>query len=120
MYSTRQPNSRPYQPQQTQHPRPVPATRRQEAEALFTKTRRPTPKTEEIRHQLQLPSLQRSTATSTPAAPAPVEKVLTPEQKKQLRTLYLYGMTAREAADHFGVSLRTIDNALGSFSRKRG
>jgi len=41
-------------------------------------------------------------------------------QKKQMRTLYLYGLTAREAAEHFGVSLKTIDAALGKFTRKRG
>jgi DNA-directed RNA polymerase specialized sigma24 family protein len=114
MYSTRRPNVWTDPALRKQHPPPGSRNPRQAAEALF-RTRHETPPAPsdmptpmEIKRSLHLP--QRPSA----------ELTLTPKQRKQMRTLYLYGMTARELAEHFGVSLKTIDRALGTFTRKRG
>jgi DNA-directed RNA polymerase specialized sigma24 family protein len=124
MYSTRQPNAGQQQRRREHHPRPMPIRRHLAAEALFRKPSAPPvpleePSHEEIKRQLGL-SHPQPPAPSEPVAPAPTERELTQQQKKELLTLYRYGLTAREAADYFGVSLQTIDNALGKFTRKRG
>jgi DNA-directed RNA polymerase specialized sigma24 family protein len=124
MYSTRQPNGWQDPPQRKQHSLSVPQNPRQTAEALF-RTRHKTPPVPqdvptpvEIRSWLQLPQ-PRLIAAPVSVALAPAEPTLSPKQKRHMRTLYLCGLSAREAAEHFGVSLKTIDAALGKFTRKR-
>ena len=119
MYSTRQPNGRPPPHRRTQHHGHSSRTPYKAAEALFQKPHQRRPPAEEIKRSLRLP-LPGSPEATLPVAPAPAEPILTSAQKKHMRTLYHYGMTARELAEYFHVSPKTVAAALVGFPRKQG
>lgn len=118
MYSTRQPQDRIHPPHRTNNPPKTSRTHFTAAEALFQKQHHRRPSAEETKSKLRLP-LPGSPKAALPVAPAPVEPILTPKQKQHMRTLYHYGMTARELAEYFRVSLKTVAAALVGFPRKR-
>jgi hypothetical protein len=100
----------------------MPPRARQSAEALFKTSAhtphpaRPTP--QEIKRRLGLTNPP-ATPSSEPIVPSPLEPRFPSEHIRQLQTLYQYGLTKKELAEHFGVPLKAIEAALVGFTRKR-